>query len=104
MNESIFSLIQLIQTEQINFSRWEILDGCSSTKQMFGTIFDFKLINKWFLLYFDTNEEVLELTNRKILPQPTMVLRTRYGKETMIYFYPCDNIFSLFRTKSGEEE
>lgn len=104
MNKSIFSLIQLIQTEQMDFSRWEILDGCSSTKQMFGTIFNFELIGKWMLLYFDTNEEVLHLTNRNPLPQPSMVLRTKYGSETMIYFYPCDDDSSHFLTTNGEDE
>lgn len=90
MNENAFYTLQLIQSQQLPFSKWDIFEDCSSTSMMFGTIFDFELVGKWLVLYFDTNKEVLDFTNNMILLQPTMVLRTRYGKETCIYFYPCD--------------
>lgn len=91
MNESVFYVLQLIQSQQLPFDRWDVLESCQSTKQMFGTNLDFTLEGKWMILYFDTNKEALELFNDNILPAPTMVLKTRYGAETCIYFYPCDD-------------
>lgn len=96
MNEKAFSVIKLIQSQQLSFDHWEILDVCQSTKQMFGTNFDFELVGKWIILFFDTAEEVLSLFNLNILPQPSMVLKTHYGKETAIYCYPCDDNSSHF--------
>lgn len=56
MKASTFKLIDAINREGLDNSRWGVIEDCESTKSVFGCDSDDQLEGQWLYIYRDNDE------------------------------------------------
>ncbi|MBQ3234068.1 MAG: hypothetical protein IJA96_05645 [Alistipes sp.] len=83
MKATTFKLIDAINREGLDNSRWGVVEDIESTKEYFGTDTDEQLQGQWLYLYRSADEKHLFIWETKISPD----IRDTFEWTDFIEFY-----------------